>query len=162
MRTLQKLSLSLILPGAVALAASQSNPILLKSVGESEISVTTAQGTIEKRRVPVEKAAPGAEVIYTTTFLNQGQKAAGNIVVTNPIPANTFLVGGSAFGDNTEITYSINAGKSIASPEKLRIKTAEGRERPAVPAEYTHIHWVYKGELAPHKEGAVGFRVVVK
>ena len=162
LRTLIITTLALVLQSAVGLAHAQQTPIVVKRVAETEVEVKNAQGGVEKKRVPLTKAAPGDEVIYTTTFTNQGAKPAGNVAITNPVPANTTYVGGSAFGDNTQITYSVDGGKTYAAPDKLNIKTAEGRERPALPSEYTHIRWVYKGELAPAKTGTSGFRVVVK
>jgi uncharacterized repeat protein (TIGR01451 family) len=162
MRILFITALVLFLQSTVGLAHAQQNPILVKSIAETEVEVKNAQGGVEKNRVPLTKAAPGDEVIYTTTFTNQGAKPAGNVVITNPVPANTSYVGGSAFGDNTEITYSADGGKTYGRPDKLTVKTPEGRERPALPGEYTHIRWAYKGELAPAKTGTAGFRVVVK
>ena len=146
---------------AAGTSAAQQNPIVLKSIAESEITVKNAQGEPEKKRVPLVKALPGAEVIYTTTFTNQGNKPAGDIVVTDPIPANTTYVEGSAYGDKSVVTFSIDGGKSYAAPDKLIVKTADGHERPARPSDYTHIHWVYQGTLAPGQTGTVGFRVVV-
>jgi uncharacterized repeat protein (TIGR01451 family) len=162
LRTLIITALALVLQSAAGLAHAQQNPILVKSIAETEVEVKNAQGGVEKKRVLLTKAAPGDEVIYTTTFTNQGTKPAGNVVIANPVPANTAYVGGSAFGDNTAITYSVDGGKTYAAPDKLNIKTPEGRERPALPGEYTHIRWAYKGELAPAKTGSAGFRVLVK
>jgi len=162
LHTLIVTALALVLLNAVGVAHAQQHPVVLKSIAETEVAAKNAQGAFESKRVPLTKTVPGAEVIYTTTFTNQGAKPAGNVVVTNPLPANTTYVGGSAFGDNTEITYSADGGKTYGKPDKLTVKTSEGRERPAIPGEYTHIRWVYKGELAPAKTGTAGFRVVVK
>jgi len=151
----------LVLQSAVGLSYAQQNPILLKTIAETEVDAKTAQGGVEKKRIALTKAVPGDEVIYTTTFTNQGSKPAGNISVTNPVPANTTYVDGSAFGDNTEITFSIDGGKTYGTPQTLIIKTPEGRERPARPSDYTHIRWVYRGALAPGLTGKAGFRVVV-
>ena len=57
---------------AATSAIAQQNPILVKNVAETEIEVKNAQGVVEKKRVPLDKATPGTEVIYTTTFTNQG------------------------------------------------------------------------------------------
>ena len=162
MRTFIITVLALVLQSFAVPAAAQQNTIVVKNIAETEVETKTAQGTVEKKRVPAEKAAPGAEVIYTTTFTNQGSKAAGNIVINNPVPANTAYVGGSAFGDNTAITYSADGGKTYAAPDKLIVKTPEGRERPALPGDYTHIRWTYRGDLAPAKTGSASFRVLVK
>ena len=41
---------------------------------------------------------PGDELEYAITGTNQGQDAALNTVVTDPVPANTTFVGGSLAG----------------------------------------------------------------
>lgn len=140
---------------------AQPGNIVVQSIAEQEIEVKLPNGKTEKKLQAVTKAIPGSEVIYTTRFTNQGKLPAGNIAVTNPVPENTVYVGGSAFGDNTTITYSLDS-KNFNTPDKLKIKTADGKERPAVPTEYTAIRWVYKGELAVGKTGDVGFRVKIK
>ena len=147
---------------AASPAVAQQNPILVKNMAETEVEVKNAQGVVERKRVPLDKATPGTEVVYTTTFTNQGSKPAGNIVITNPVPANTAFVGGSTFGDNTDVTFSIDGGKTYANADKLRVKTPEGRERAALPSDYTHIRWTYKGDLAPANTGSAGFRAVIK
>ena len=143
------------------LPAHAQGKVELRNVAEIEKVVPTADGKTETRRVSAEKAPPGAEVIYTSTFRNNGAKSAGNIVVVNPIPANTTLVGGSAAGDNTEITFSAHGGKAWAPADKVRVRGADGKERPAGLSEFTHVRWVYRGDLAPGKQGAVSFRVTV-
>lgn len=153
-------TISAVIPAA-GYASEPANTIVVKNVGETEVIVTSPEGTTQTNRVPVDKAAPGAVVIYTTTFRNQGVKSASDIAITNPVPVHTAYVPGSAFGDNTVITYSIDGGKTFAAPEKLAVKTPDGGQRPALPTEYTHVHWVYKGALAPERTGSVGFRVIV-
>ena len=145
------LAIAIAFQFAATSAIAQQNPILVKNVAETEVEVKNPQGVVEKKRVPLDKATPGTEVVYTTTFTNQGSKPAGNIAITNPVPANTTYVGGSAFGENTDITFSIDGGKTYATGDKLRVKTPEGRERAALPADYTHIRWAYRGDLASAK-----------
>src|ERR1700761_7222165 len=134
-------------------AHAQQSPVVLKSIAEAEVDVKNAQGAPEKKRVPLVKALPGAEVIYTTSFANQGSKPVGNIVITNPVPANTAYVGSSAFGEKASISFSVNGGKSYGPPDSLIVKTSDGRERPALPSDYTHIRWVLKGDLAAGASG---------
>lgn len=143
-------------------AFAQSNPIVLSHIAETEVTVNNAQGVAERKRVPVERAVPGTEVIYTTTFTNSGTRPAANIAITNPVPADTEFVAGSAFGDNTDITFSIDGGKTYQPADKLRVRTADGKERAATAADYTHIRWAYRGELAPSRSGSAGFRAVIK
>jgi len=143
------------------LPAHAQGKVELRNIAEVEKVIQTADGKTETQRVSAEKAPPGAEVIYTSAFRNNGAKPAGNIVIVNPIPANTTLVGGSAAGDNTEITFSADGGKAWAPADKVRVRGADGKERPAGLSEFTHVRWVYRGELASGKQGAVSFRVTV-
>ena len=162
MRTSFAVLVAIAIQFAATAAVAQQNPILVKNVAETEVEKKNTQGVVEKVRTPLDKAPPGTEVIYTTTFTNNGSKPANNIAITNPVPANTTYVGGSAFGDNVDIAFSIDGGKTYSTADKLRVKTPEGRERAALPGEYTHIRWSYKGDLAPAKTGAAGFRAVIK
>ena len=141
--------------------AQAGGDIEFRNVAELEQEVKTPDGKVQKKRVPAQKAIPGTEVIYTSTFRNVGKKPAGNIAVVNPVPANTTLVGGSAFGENTAIAFSADGGKTWAPADKVTVTGKDGKPRPATLSELTHIRWTYRGELAPAKEGAVGFRVVV-
>jgi uncharacterized repeat protein (TIGR01451 family) len=162
MRTLavSALTAALLLATSAHAAPAEPGTIRVQSLAEQEIEVKLPNGKTEKKRQPVAKAVPGSEVIYTTRFTNQGKQPAGNIAITNPVPDNTAYVGGSAFGANTAITYSLD-GKTYATPDKLAVTTPEG-QRPALPAEYSHIRWTYQGDLPVGKTGEVGFRVQVK
>jgi len=133
----------------------------MKNTAELETLVKTADGKVEKRRGPAEKALPGATVAYTTTFKNIGSRSAGGIVIKNPVPANTTLVPAGAWGENTEISYSADGGKTWAAVDKVRVTGADGKERPAGISEFTHIRWALRGELPAGKQGEVGFRVVI-
>jgi uncharacterized repeat protein (TIGR01451 family) len=141
--------------------AQAGGDIDFRNVAEIEQEVKAADGKIEKKRVPAQKAIPGTEVIYTSTFRNKGAKPAAGVSVVNPVPANTTLVAGSAFGENTQIVFSADGGKTWAAADQLKVTGADGKPRPAGISEFTHIRWTYRGELAAGKQGSVGFRVVV-
>jgi len=163
-RILLSLALALAALGSPALhAQGKAAPggIEFRNVAEVEAEVKGADGKVEKKRMPAQKAIPGTVVFYTSTFQNVGKRPAGNIAVVNPVPANTTLVGGSAFGDNTDITFSADGGKTWAAADKVKVTGADGKQRPAGLTEFTHIRWVYRGELPAGKEGVVGFRVTV-
>lgn len=129
---------------------------------EMDVMVVSKDGKKETKRVLAKKVAPDGEVIYTTTFKNTVGKAISNVVITNPIPANMIYTNGSATGDSTVITYSVDGGKTYDAAEKLTVKSEDGKQRPAQAADFTHIRWVYKGDLANEKSSSVGFRAVVK
>lgn len=155
--------------GLVALLAGISLPglaatngsIKVASIAQIEKEVVGADGKKHIERIPADKAVPGTAVLFSNTFENIGTRDAGNIVINNPVPANTEYQAGSAYGADTEITFSVDGGKSYAAPEKLKVKTEQG-EQMAKPAAYTHIRWSYKKQLAPGATGEVGFRAVIK
>jgi uncharacterized repeat protein (TIGR01451 family) len=134
----------------------------LKSIAQVETEVIDKDGKKALQRTPVQKAVPASEVIYTTTFQNIIDKAVGNIVINNPIPNDSEYKAGSAFGRDCEILFSADGGKIFAKAENLKVKGADGKERAALPREYTHIRWTYQGQLMAGKSGDVGFRTVIK
>jgi hypothetical protein len=56
----------------------------------------------------------------------------------------------------------VDNGKTFATPDKLKIKTPDNKERPAIAADYTHIRWTLTGSIAPKGKGSVSFRAKVK
>jgi uncharacterized repeat protein (TIGR01451 family) len=140
--------------------AAAPGALKISSIAEQVVESVDEVGKKESRRIRVVTAVPGDEVIYTTTFENISNKPAGNIVITNPVPNDTIYK--SAAGANTDITFSIDGGKQYAIPEKLIVTTKEGLMRSAVPADYTHMRWAYKGELDIGKTSDVSFRASIK
>lgn len=135
--------------------------IKVTSIAEVEVDVVK-NGKKEIKRSSPDKAVPGTEVIFTNTFENVGGKTASDIVINNPIPANTEYKAGSAFGNDCAIVFSADGGKTFSAAENLKIKGADGKEYIAPPRQYSHIRWTYKGQLASGKSGEVGFRAIVK
>ncbi len=149
--------------GSFSLAAHAADGALkVKSIAEVETTLVGKDGKKTVKRTPPEKTVPGSEVIFTNTFENTGNKTASGIVINNPIPANTEYRAGSAFGKDCEILFSADGGKTFGAAENLKIKGTDGKDQTALPKEYTHIRWTYKGQLAAGKSGEVGFRAVVK
>lgn len=152
----------LILLGGFSLGVQAAEAtIKVTSIAEVEVEVVK-NGKKEIKRAPVEKAVPGSEVIFTNTFENVGNKTASDIVINNPIPNDMEYKGGSAFGKDCAIVFSADGGKTFGAAENLKVKGADGKQRNALPSEYTHIRWTYKGQLAAGKSGEVGFRAAVK
>jgi uncharacterized repeat protein (TIGR01451 family) len=133
----------------------------MNSFAEREVMVVKNGKKVSELR-PVDKAVPGDEIIYTTRFKNLTGKPAGRIVISNPVPNSSVYVANSARGNNTAITFSVDGGKSFAAADKLIIQAKEGKTRPALPAEYTHIRWTYKGDLGVGKSGEISFRAAIK
>ncbi|TAN82700.1 MAG: hypothetical protein EPN14_03845 [Gallionella sp.] len=155
-------TLFMALGGFSPASQAADGAIKVKSIAQVEVEVVGKDGKKTLKRAPVEKVVPGTEVIYTTTFENIIDKTVGNIAIDNPVPNDTEYKAGSAFGKDCEILFSADGGKKFGHAEELKVKGADGKERTALPREYTNIRWNYKGQLAAGKSGEVGFRAVVK
>jgi uncharacterized repeat protein (TIGR01451 family) len=159
--TLINLIASAVLASSLSLSAYAAGTVEFSNKAEVDVTVMK-DGKKEVKRMPAKKVAPDGEVIYTTTFKNTIDKTISNIVVTNPIPANMLYTNGSATGNNTSITYSVDGGKTYDAAEKLTIAGKDGKQRPAQAEDFSHIRWVYKGDLATGKSSEVGFKAKVK
>lgn len=144
----------LMLVGAAATQAQDKGCILLKTEAQIEQPATDAQGHPTTRLVPVEKIAPGDEIVYTVSATNICTQPAESVVIDNPVPEHMTYVGRSAIGPGTEVTFSVDGGFQFAKPEALEMANADGTRRPAVAADYTHIRWVMRNPLKP---GAIAF-----
>lgn len=143
---------------------ARAQTVELVNTAEREVEVIE-KGVKVKKTGPVGKIVPGDEVVYAIAYTNKTGKPAEKIVITNPVPKHTRYKDGSATGDGTDISYSIDGGKTFATPDKLTvaIKDKSGKDivRPAVAQDYTHIRWVLKQSIAPGQSGSVRFRAVI-
>lgn len=153
---LASVALSMLL--AAPLARAEQGSIELKTIGEKEIRIVDENGEEKIKRVPASLVTPGEEVVYSIYAKNVGTEPAENVVVTDPIPANMSYRGGTATGDGTQITFSVDQGKSYDVPENLIVLDENGTPRQAGPGDYTHIRWQRSGPLAPGETQRVEFR----
>lgn len=154
-------NLLLLLNGIALPVLAAEESIKVTSVAEVDSEIIQNGQKVIVRTSP-EKVVPGTVVIFTNRFENVSQKAARDIVMSNAIPANTVYQAGSAFGADCAITFSVDGGKTFSLPENIQLRSTDGRELTAQPAQYTHIRWSYIGELAAGNSGEVGFRAVIK
>ncbi len=161
-RSLFTATLLALLSGFSLAAYAADGAIKVTSVAEVEVATVGPDGKKTLRRATPEKAVPGTEVFYTNTFENVGRQAASDIVINNPIPNDTAYKAGSAFGKDAVVVFSADGGKTFDVADKVQVKGTDGRQRAALPSEYTNIRWIYKGQLQPGKSSAVGFHAVIK
>jgi uncharacterized repeat protein (TIGR01451 family) len=155
-------SLLALLGSFSATVQAAGEAIKVTSIAQVETEVVGKDGKKTLQRTPVEKAIPGTEVIYTTTFQNLIKKPVGDIVINDPVPNASEYKAGSAFGKDCDMLFSVDGGKTYGHAEELTVKDADGKPRPALAKEYTNIRWIYKKQLAPGKSGEVGFRAAIK
>lgn len=157
LQTSVALLLAIICCGSVY--AQEQSPVVFSNIAQKEVVTFNANGNESVALESVEIVLPGDTIVYTSTFTNQGNEAVSDIVVNNPVPANTEYLGFSARGENTEVVFSVDGGELFASTVELTLVDADGEVRNAQPADYTNIRWIYSGELAPGASSSVSFKV---
>ena len=110
---------------------------------------------------------PGADLIYTVSFTNTGTASASNLVIIDPIPANTdFKVGSvtnslGTTGLTVAIAYSSNSGSTWTySPTNGGGGAPAGYDR-----NVTNIRWTFTGNLSqtsPNNTGSVNFTARIR
>lgn len=159
MKTSVRISTGLLLS---FLSFSVLAQIEVSARAETEVVDTAATGEKIVKRIDATTVVPGAEVIYTINARNTGSDPAKHVVVTNPVPQSTVYVDGSAAGDNTDIMFSVDGGKSYAHADKLTVHDENGKPRKAEAADYTNVRWTLRSELQPSRQLPVSYRVKVK
>lgn len=116
-------------------------------------------------RSPAKESSSGQTIFYTLTCSNNGTTPASRVKVIDPVPSATQYLPGTAYGENSEITFSIDGGKNYKKPALLsyKIKRDDGsmEDRLASPEEYTHIQWEIS-RIDAGSQVSVGFQAVVK
>lgn len=159
MKTLTRMIAALLLALASSSAAAQ---IEVSTIAQIEIVETGEDGKQTIRREAATRVVPGTEVIYTITAKNAGNEPADKVVVTNPVPAQTRYVDGSAAGANTDITFSVDGGKTWGTAGTLTVVDTRGESRAATAEDYTHVRWTLRSDLAPGRQLPVWYRAQVK
>ena len=148
------------------LLAFVSSPVLaqieVSTTAEIEVIEVNPDGTESVSRKAADRVVPGTEVIYTITAKNAGDVPADEVVVTNPVPAQTRYVEGSAAGANTDVTFSVDGGNTWGRAESLTVADANGEPRAATADDYTHVRWTLKSSLAPTRQQPVWYRARVR
>ncbi len=124
-------------------------------------AVVNELGVAERHLVDADSVLPGDELRYTILFNNDGTEVvdAQSIVITNPIPADTEYLEGTASGLATEIVFSVD-GETFARPEELRVVDG-GKEVQASAEDYRSIRWTFQPPLAPGESSDVSFNVLL-
>ncbi|HEY2145775.1 MAG TPA: hypothetical protein VGH12_06880 [Steroidobacteraceae bacterium] len=138
-----------------------SNSLAVKVIAEVELKITE-QGRGTTRLAPADRVVPGDRLIYTLEVRNMAATTLPSPTVTNPVPAHMRYVADSAVGPGTEVSYSVDDGRSFDTPENLQVKGPNGEVRAAEAGDYTHIRWQFKNSLKANSVAFVRFRAVAK
>ena len=128
---------------------------------QKQVVIETEDGGTETQLLPADNVVPGDTVVYTITFENVGDEPADNVVITNPIADVLEYVPGSASNGSMRIEFSADGGQTFGLASELTI-VADGVERPATTADYTHVRWVMQTELEAGGRGIATFAAVIE
>ncbi len=136
----------------------------INSITVTALNPPVPNVTLSKSVTPTTPAliVPGVDLGYTISFTNGGTGPASNLVMLDPIPANTdFKVGSVANSLGTTglivaVAYSNNGGGTYAyTPVSGGGGAPSGYDR-----NVTNIRWTFTGNLSqtsPNNSGSVGF-----
>jgi len=152
---------ALLLTVLPALSISAFAQVELKTEMYKVVEVQKDNGTSKIEWIKPDSITPGDKVGYRIVVENKGDKPADDIVLNNPVPENTIYVVGSARGANSSIVFSVDQGKTFATPEKLFI-IKDGKKLPASAKDYSNVRWVLTSSLKAGEKGSVQYIVQVK
>ncbi len=125
------------------------------------VEVKQDNGTSKIEWVKPDSITPSDKVGYRIIVENKGDKSADDIVLNNPVPANTIYVDGSARGANSSIVFSVDGGKTFAKPEQLFIQK-DGKKLLATAKDYSNVRWILNKSIKAGAKASVQYVVQVK
>ncbi len=151
----------IVLLYATSVQAEKTSSIQLKMTVEKEVETTDLKGQTKIKRLEPVNIIPGDKVVYTTQYHNTSTQNIRNVLITNPIPKGLFYLKDSAKQPKTTVTYSIDGGKTFNLPSQLKTTQKDGKQRPALTQDYTHIRWKIR-TISVNEKGAVHFKAQLK
>lgn len=142
-------------------AYAEDGAIRFSNNAFKQVVSKAADGSVQYDYVEPGLVLPDDVILYEIVFENISSQDVSNIVINNPIANNSKYRGGSASGDSTEITFSVD-GKNFASADALKLKDKTGKTWQAKPEDYVAIRWVYKKTLKPGEKGKVTYKTSIK
>lgn len=155
-----KYFIGLLLLPVVAMA--NDGKLLVQTVAQKELVVVNEQGEPETQLVSLATVVPGDEVIYTISFINNGNAPAKAVMITDPVPEQMRYIDGSAFSAGSEVQFSVDGGENWDLAERLSVTGDDGSVRPARAGDYTHIRWTLRNPIAPGKRGYARFKAALR
>ena len=150
-----------ILLGCAAYCQADSGSIAIKAIAEVELQ-TLERGREISKLLPADRVVSGDWVIYTLEVRNTAATTVPAPTVIFPVPEHMIYTADSAVGPATQVTYSVDGGRTFDVPENLKIAQPGGEPREATAADYTHIRWQLKNALKGNSVAFVRFRARVK
>lgn len=151
---------SLIAMTAAFSAVGASAQVSLENRVMEEVVIQSEDGSTTTSIVAADSMAPGDTAVYTMTYSNNGNEAASNLVISNPISDAVLYIGPGAGSE--EPLVSVDGGATFAPLAQLHVIEADGTHRQAGAADVTHVRWTVNGPVAPGAQGSVSYKGTVR
>jgi hypothetical protein len=138
--------------------AQQVTGVTLKAETFVAKMVKNAQGKEEAKLFPALRVVPGDPLVMSFAYANGTAKPAANFAVNAPIPSGVEF---TRVPDAVAVV-SVDGGKAFGALATLKVKTAAGQMRPALPSDVTNIRWTFARPIAPGAKGTVMYYGIVK
>ncbi len=142
-------------------AYAEEGAIRFSNNAFKQVISKAADGSVQYDYIEPGLVLPDDVILYEIVFENISDQDVSNIVINNPIANNSKYRSGSASGDSTEITFSVD-GKNFASADSLKLKDKTGKTWRAKPEDYVAIRLLYKKTLKPSEKGKVTYKTSIK
>lgn len=143
---------------ASAPALAQTNAVELNTEVRVARTVTAADGSTQTRYEAPNAVVPGDQLRFYVRYANRGAQPATNFEINNPLPAQVSYVGNATGGG----LVSVDGGRTFGALTTLKLRAADGTERPATPADVTHVRWRLASPIAPGGTGELSFDGAVR
>ena len=154
-----------LLQPEVKLVMGAEKQVTVEENGETKSSWEKLEGNVT--------VLPGDVLRYTVESSNEGELAAKNLVITQPIPeALEFKLGSDEGNSSAVTTYSIDNGESFVAEPMVEVKNADGtlqlnpdgtvKMEPAPAEAYTHVKWAFNEDLESSVVVDVSLEATVK
>jgi uncharacterized repeat protein (TIGR01451 family) len=138
------------------------NKVEVQLLAEVRTSALGPDNAPIARFAPATTLSQGEVVYYTVRIRNPTSEYLRDVIVVQPIPANTTYAERSASGPGTEIQFSADGGAMFASESKVVAFDSGGVQRLATPKDFTHIRWRLRNALAPGAVALARFQAVFR
>lgn len=158
-------ALASLLRIAIGLAVAFT-PLAARSAGRVSVhsSVFVERASIDaegRQRWTLDHPATvsrGDSLLIVLIARNRGDAPAQGLVITNPVPGAVTL--DAALSPDASV--SVDGGRSWGPLGALSVRTADGRLRPAMLSDVTHVRWLLKQPLAPGAAARILLRGTVR
>lgn len=119
----------------------------------------------EEKLVKAEKAVPKDKIEYKLTYTNNSEKPLNGLIITGPIPENTFYIANTS---NTKIKsnflVSIDGGKTFEEEPVKREIMKDGKKVEVIipPEKYTAVRWIPLTPINAKEKQVFAYRIEVK